>query len=229
MKINKTFWIRMSIILVCLISFVTLAIVVVLNDKNPTLADVAFRDFAYNHRGEKGGPIYVITKILTELGDLWVTVGVLLVILILTKVDYRFFYAAFTMGFQWLTNFLLKLLIDRPRPVEELRWSVHTSTSFPSGHSETAGALYTVILFLIFKSKLPKWAKITGYVLCPILILTVMFTRIILGVHYLTDTLAGASFGVLVAVAFMFLYDFLEEVYPKVLAKIKAKKEAKAE
>lgn len=230
MKINKSFWIRLSIILVCLISFITLAIVVILNDKNPTRADIAIRDFAYNHRGDVGGFIYWITKVFTQLGDIWVVLGVLLVVLILTKMDHRFFYIAFTMGFQWISNIVLKLLIDRPRPIEELRWSVHTSTSFPSGHSETAGALFTCIIFLLFKSKLPKWVKILGYVISPILILTVMATRIVLGVHYLTDTIAGASFGVAIAVICMYLYELFEDVIiPKVKARIALKKEAKEE
>jgi undecaprenyl-diphosphatase len=230
MKINKTFWIRISIILACLITFVTLATVVILNDKNPTALDALFRDFAYEHRGEKGGVIYYITKVLTEMGDIWVTFGVLLIVLILTKMDHRFFYIGFTMAAQWVSNIILKLLIDRPRPFEELRWSEHSSTSFPSGHSETAGALFTCIMFLIFKSKLPKWAKIVGYVVCPIFILTVMATRIVLGVHYLTDTIAGASFGVAIAVACMYLYELMEDViFPKVKAKIQEKKARKKE
>ncbi|MBO5711734.1 MAG: phosphatase PAP2 family protein [Acholeplasmatales bacterium] len=228
MKVNRKFWIRMGIILACLLTFIILAIVVISNDKNPTAADVLIRDFAYQHRGEKGGFIYHITKVFTQLGDIWVTFGVIFIVLILTKMDHRFFYIGFTMAAQWVSNIVLKLLIDRPRPIEELRWSEHSSTSFPSGHSETAGALFTCIIFLLFKSKLPKWAKIVGYVISPILILTVMATRIVLGVHYLTDTIAGASFGVAIAVACMYLYELMEDViFPKVKAKIQEKKQAK--
>ncbi len=57
-----------------------------------------------------------------------------------------------------------------------------------------------------------------------------MATRIVLGVHYLTDTIAGASFGVAIAVACMYLYELMEDViFPKVKAKIQEKKARKKE
>ena len=65
------------------------------------------------------------------------------------------------------------------------------SYSFPSGHSMAAAAFYGFSIYLIRRSNLGRAAKRTLSLICLLAIGLVGFSRIYLGVHYLTDVLAG--------------------------------------
>jgi cation-transporting ATPase E len=89
-------------------------------------------------------------------------------------------------------NSLLKLLFQRPRP--ELAF-VHLETySFPSGHAAVATATFATLAFVIGQRARPRQALAVGAAAVA-LILLVGFSRLYLGVHYLSDVLAGTSFG----------------------------------
>ena len=68
----------------------TLCILVRKNNLDPLGVDVWARDLAYNTRGEKGGLNYWFWRIFTEAGDLYVLAVLCVVMLIYTKLDYRF-------------------------------------------------------------------------------------------------------------------------------------------
>lgn len=72
-------------------------------------------------------------------------------------------------------------------------------SSFPSGHTASAFALYG---FLCFNVKRPKVAFTT---VCIFLAVTVGFSRMYLLYHFLRDVAAGAVLGVLIAMVFYLL------------------------
>ncbi|MCC9136856.1 phosphatase PAP2 family protein [Pontibacter silvestris] len=90
-----------------------------------------------------------------------------------------------------------KTYISRDRPADVAYYPVK-NFSFPSGHATTAMALYGMCAYFLVrhfkknssKRKASSWAGV-------ILILLVGFTRIYLGVHYLSDVLAGFLLGIL--------------------------------
>ena len=88
----------------------------------------------------------------------------------------------------------LKGLIYRPRPVG-LDGIIIKSSSFPSGNSILAAALFGAIILLVipqFPSHRPL--RVVTYVVALLPVL-VAFSRIILSVHYLSDTIAGLAIG----------------------------------
>ena len=72
-----------------------------------------------------------------------------------------------------------------------------TGTSFPSGHSQNSGTIFTV-LYQMFNN---KWIRRA----CIALIIIVPVTRIILGVHFPHDVLVGTALGILVAIFFNYI------------------------
>lgn len=104
-----------------------------------------------------------------------------------------------TMGATYVTVFALKALIDRDRPYVAFPGLITNrypggdvyGQSFPSGHSAGAAALATSLSLCY-----PQW-----YVVVPSVgyALWTGFARMNLGVHYLTDVLAGYAVGAGVA------------------------------
>lgn len=86
-------------------------------------------------------------------------------------------------------NALLKLVFARPRPHLFPPLVVETDFSFPSGHVTAAVAVYGFIAFLLWQNRHHVWA-----VLSALWVLVVAFSRIYLGVHYPSDTLAAMAF-----------------------------------
>ena len=72
-------------------------------------------------------------------------------------------------------------------------------SSFPSGHTASAFALYSFVCFNVHRP------KIVVSIFCFLLALTVGFSRMYLLYHFLRDVTAGAFLGLLVAVVMFFL------------------------
>ncbi len=128
--------------------------------------------------------------------------------LIAKKLGERLAVIAFT---SMTVNAGLKGLVSRPRPYMmghvsrvELTGLVDTMKlqpyeSFPSGHSQINGGV--TFGFACHYQK--KWL----WIVAPIITLCVMWSRIYLGVHYLTDTLCGGAMGIMFAILWDLLYD----------------------
>jgi len=96
----------------------------------------------------------------------------------------------------WVAAQATKDLVDRQRPYElgsaELLISVPHGSSWPSGHSAVAGAMAdTIGRELPLGGKLGAWAAAVG----------VAGSRLHVGAHHATDTIAGLALGTLAAEA----------------------------
>ncbi len=94
----------------------------------------------------------------------------------------------------------LKALVGRERPV----WSDPVDSAqylaYPSGHALTATVVCGLLLWLL-PHPVPAWAP-AAWAVAAISVLGVGFTRVYLGVHWLSDVVAGWLLGVaLVALA----------------------------
>ena len=119
-----------SILILCLAVFITFNVIMGITDCAILGIDEAVRDFAYNIRGEKYGVIYWIVRILTEFGDIYVAVSLVLIVGILTKADYRFFLFGIGMFISSRFNSVFKHIFERPRPKEKFEKTEKNNSSY---------------------------------------------------------------------------------------------------
>jgi undecaprenyl-diphosphatase len=89
----------------------------------------------------------------------------------------------------------LKEFFGRPRPAFEDGGAGYDTLSFPSGHSSGIAALVTMGLVLAWPLLAPPARRLWA-VVGVLLVVLVGLTRMWLGVHYLSDVLAGWALGV---------------------------------
>ncbi len=90
---------------------------------------------------------------------------------------------------------LLKALFARPRPFFEQPLLLEPYYSFPSGHAMEAVVLYGMLAYfavLALRSWRARAAVVFG---TSLLVLLIGFSRMYLGVHYLSDVVAGFAAG----------------------------------
>lgn len=103
-------------------------------------------------------------------------------------------------------NSVLKLIFMRPRPFQvdnsivNLRPETSGSYSMPSGHTQSASTVFFG-LYQFFKKR---------YLLILAIVITslVALSRMYIGVHYLTDVLAGAAIGIVIT---YYMYKWLSK------------------
>ncbi len=82
---------------------------------------------------------------------------------------------------------VMKLVFHRSRPELWPRLITENGASFPSGHSTTAAALVTCLVLLLWRTPW-RWPTL---ILGSLYALLMGSSRLVLGVHYPTDVLAG--------------------------------------
>lgn len=92
-------------------------------------------------------------------------------------------------------NIALKAIFHRGRPEYASEFITGTSWSFPSGHAMDSLVGYGLLTYFLLENKRPSWQ---GYVLIAVTCIVVGFvgfSRIYLGVHYVSDVVAGFLAG----------------------------------
>lgn len=134
---------------------------------------------------------------ITLLGNWRIVVVVMSVILMLFWLwDKKNYIIPFlvSVGGGFTTGAIAKYIWHRPRPLEVAVY-LEKSWSFPSGHAILAVSLYGFLIYFFWKY-FKKWkSKIDILFLGFLIIILIGFSRLYLGVHYLTDVWAGYMVG----------------------------------
>jgi len=147
----------------------------------------------------RGYPVIVDTLyVVTELAGTGTAVLIFALTTIFLAIQQRWRLALFTAGTGVGLALLIpvsKALIGRARPMVEIPVAeVPTNASFPSGHSMTAVVLWgTLVLIALPTARRSARPWLLGGAV--VLIVVIGCTRLALGVHFLSDVLAGWALG----------------------------------
>jgi len=121
-------------------------------------------------------------------------ISALFIVFLLRKKAYKAvqFYLVAFLGASALFT-VIKMLVDRARPA--LKIVEEAGLSFPSGHATMSITIALLFYFIIVKNMLPSLSRTLLLLLCILWPLIIVFTRIYLNVHWLSDTVAGLSLG----------------------------------
>jgi undecaprenyl-diphosphatase len=133
---------------------------------------------------------------LTHLGDSKVLLGVVLVAALFLALRRHWRTALVVVAVPVAAHYLceaLKGLVNRRRPDEVwMKVPVPQSSSFPSGHAFTSMAAYLIIaLALVQAFRLRRGPSVVLVGIALLLAMVIGFTRMFLGLHYLSDVVAG--------------------------------------
>ncbi|OMP67858.1 phosphatase PAP2 family protein [Domibacillus epiphyticus] len=188
-----------SIMTASLVIFVSIAFLSLYNDG--FLFDEVITSWIAQNSNAMVESMELITVIGSSEFILVATLG--MTVFFLSKRDWfnSFFLIILTFG-GILLNLLLKVSFQRKRPgemsnIEVFNYTIEiASYSFPSGHTMRSVILFTFLIYISYRLVKKESIKILLYAICSIIIAGVALSRIVLGAHFLSDTIAAISISV---------------------------------
>lgn len=95
----------------------------------------------------------------------------------------------------WALSEILKLVFNRPRPAAFFGYHEPSTYSFPSGHAVVSMCFYGALATILARRSQSSARRKLWYAAAAVIVLSIGFSRIYLGVHYLTDVVAGYALG----------------------------------
>ena len=150
---------------------------------------------------EKPGILRNIAAFLAHSGDSWFWLPVLILLWFFSNSFWKQWEVVQFFGILGLAGVVvaIKFLVRRERPQGE--WGgIYRNTdphSFPSGHAARA-----FLIPIIASAFGPVWLAVILWIWAPL----VALARVVMGVHYLSDVVAGAILGVIIALIGLQIY-----------------------
>lgn len=116
-----------------------------------------------------------------------------------------------TFAIATVCNHFLKAIIGRARPFDVYddiaNYGGEDGFSMPSGHSLCAGIFATFLIYNLFKNTKDGWTRALGSLAYGSFAVLIAFSRMVLGVHYISDVIAGLFMGILFAILGIIVYN----------------------
>jgi membrane-associated phospholipid phosphatase len=135
---------------------------------------------------------------VTNLGEVWFCIfaASLICIFLYASKQQRFVPELFIISLgSALTVWTLKLFFAFPRPTDPIALMTIDSFSFPSGHAAAAATLYGFLLWMMLGTGKTDRVRTLFAGIFFLTIMLVGFSRLYLGVHYVSDVVAGYVIG----------------------------------
>lgn len=161
-------------------------------------------DFAVTHTGFVGA-----MQLISDSGSAvaWLIVLAIVVVWLLWRRMPRLaLFVATTAAGSSLVNTVVKAAVHRLRPVLTDPAAQEPGWSFPSGHAQAAIVGYAVLLLVFMPILHGVWRRVAG-TFAVLMIVAIGFSRIALGVHYVSDVLGGYVLGAAWVAAMAAIFD----------------------
>lgn len=159
-----------------------------------TLIELDARLSSQMRIAEKPGFLRNLAIFFSHSGDSWFWFIALIIAWFFSDSAWRKFETVifFGIGGLALVVLIIKFLVRRKRPEGDWGGIYRTTDphSFPSGHAARAFLIAVLGTFLA-----PGWLALLLWLWAPL----VAFSRVTMGVHYLSDVIVGAIVGIIVA------------------------------
>jgi len=93
-----------------------------------------------------------------------------------------------------LVDSAVKILVNRPRPVVDHPVATALGKSFPSGHAMSSTVAYGALLLVLLPALTRRWRWVAVAAVA-VLVLAIGCSRLLLGVHFLSDVIGGYLLG----------------------------------
>ena len=156
--------------------------------------DLTVLDWLQQHGTEGGESVFVFVSWLGA--PVLVTVDVAVAAWLAFRRKWRWFalWAVAIIG-GLLIDEMLKLAFHRARPSVASEFITKSSWSFPSGHALNSLVGYAMLAVLLREHSTSTRARMAVAVGAIVLVAAIGFSRLYLGVHYLSDVIAGYIAG----------------------------------
>jgi undecaprenyl-diphosphatase len=151
-----------------------------------------------NHHARDSSTSVDFFRWITALGTtpflIWLSVAVIAILFVRRQ---------WQLASAWIICLLLvalfiertKLAFGRVRPAFNGEFAREDSLSFPSGHAMASMVVFGLLAYLIATATTDRRLRRSTLLLCGVLIALIGFSRIYLGVHYLSDVIGGYLLG----------------------------------
>lgn len=146
---------------------------------------------------ERHPALVTVAQLISLAGSFWVYLTVFTALagwLTLRRRQRLAAYCVVTLIGSALLNAVVKTAVHRARPVLADPVAHANGLSFPSGHAQSAFVAYSVLLLVAFPA-LSRVGRCLLTGVAVVMVLAVGLSRVVLGVHYVSDVLAGYALG----------------------------------
>jgi membrane-associated phospholipid phosphatase len=157
--------------------------------------DASIHDWAVRERSTGATTFFTIMTIIGGPAGLAVLLTIVGIILAVRRRWSWLIYLAVSAGGGALLNLELKRYFARARPVAAEMLRRANGYSFPSGHAMGSAVAFGALSYLAFRA-IKSWpAKTAVIAFFYTLVAAVALSRVYLGVHWISDVLAGVTVG----------------------------------
>jgi membrane-associated phospholipid phosphatase len=174
--------------------------------------DDAVTNWFTQHGSDNGDTVFKAISLLG--GPLLIVIMLAVAGALASKRDwFRLALIAVTCGGGVFLNAVLRATFSLARPVDATNFtSAAQAWNFPSGHAMNALVCYGILAYLIARRR-PTSSQTWIVVAAAALIVLVGFTRIYLGVHFLSDVVIGYASGAVWLLVCIMAYRFMRVRY----------------
>lgn len=165
----------------------------------------------WNYNVRQDG-LNTLLTVLTYLGN-WQAIVIVCLLFLMYRDNMYLFGIPLSIAaiLQITINKALKLIMMRPRP-DSAMWVINEGGySCPSGHASVSIAVYFLLVLLLMRYMAPCATRKLFCITVTILSFVIGFTRVYLGVHYITDVIAGQLEGLAIAMIVLLFWAWFVE------------------